>query len=289
MRLNKTSIILIIIAAAALVALAVYFLRPQGTVEFILAPQNVTLAMKNTKLKAIQHKQTMSLTPGAYDATFSAAGFRSETTRIIVRKGEKTRLIMALTPETEAAKKLLSENSESQQVIKEYKEVKYKELLNTLPLSGSNYSIASCSSVKYPNESKEALCINTSFDGGVKNAKDRLVKNGYDINDLEFITIDGNIQTIIKKDNYQIDYYANAASDDSSKLSLFITPLNVPYVPFNTPNDPQLETIKANALKDLESSGYKLNNYNIYYSNIYLSRYNPSANEPSDHAVAPVN
>ena len=280
---------MIIIAAVALLALAIYLLRPQGTVEFILAPQNVTLTMKDTKSKAIQHKQTITLTPGAYDATFGADGFRSETTRIIIRKGEKTRLVMALTPETEAAKKLLSENSESQQVIKEYKEVKYKELLNILPLSGSNYSIASCSSVKYPNESKEALCINTSLDAGVKNAKDRLVKNGYDINDLEFITINGNIQTIIKKDSYQIDYYANAPTDNSSKLSLFITPLNVPYVPFNTPNDPQLEAIKANALKDLESSDYKLNNYDIFYSNIYLSRYNPGANEPDGHAMAPIN
>lgn len=287
MQLKKTPIILIVIAIIALSVLGWFVTRPQGSLEFALAPNNMTLTI-DKKNQTITHKQVLKLTPGTYKATFSKDGFETETKAIVVENKKNNRVVMALTPITDAAKKLLSESAESQKVVKEYEQVKYQELVESLPLSGVNYTITSCPSVKYPKTDKKALCITTETPEGEIAAKNKIKDFGYDPTSLEILTGTENVKAVIARDSYRIDYYSNVEQEtDSDKLALFITPLNVAFVPYSTEKNPQLEAIKSAALTDLKDNGYILDKYAIYYSNLYLSQYNPDVNIDDEHAMPP--
>jgi hypothetical protein len=287
MQLKKTPIILTVLAIITLSVLGWYVARPQGSLEFALAPNTMTLTI-DKKDQTITHKQVLKLTPGTYEATFSRDGFQTETKAIVVEDKKSNRVVMALTPITDAAKKLLSESTESQKVVKEYEQVKYQELIASLPLSGVNYTVTSCPSVKYPKTDKKALCITAETPEGEAAAKNKIKDFGYNLASLEILTGTENIKAVITRDSYRIDYYSNVKQEtDSDKLALFITPLNVPFVPYSTQKNPELEAIKSAALADLKDNGYALDKYAIYYSNVYLSQYNPDVDIADEHAMPP--
>jgi hypothetical protein len=287
MKLNKTTLILSILTIIILSVLGWYFTRPQGVIEFALAPQQLTFVIDG-KEREISHDQKMKLAPGTYKAAFTRDGFQTVNKTITVEEDKQQRIVMALTPLTEAAKKLLADSPESQKVINEYKQVKSSELINSLPLSGVNYSINACSSVKQPKTDAKAVCIVTTTAQGEKAAKDTLQRLGYNLDDLEILVGTDNIRSVIRTDSYRIDYYKDVQTEGTDKLALFVTPLNLPYVAYTTTFDPASEAVKTAALNDLTQRGYDLNQYAIYYSNIYLSKYNPGADQPDEHAMPPI-
>ena len=133
MKPTKAYIIGAIVVVGLLALTGWFLLRPQGSVELALAPEEITMTITDTDPRKVQHGQNLRLHPGAYNATFSRDGFKSETTRIVVRKDQENRLVMALTPLTDAAKKIISDNPESVKVAKEYEQVKYQAL--NLPMT----------------------------------------------------------------------------------------------------------------------------------------------------------
>lgn len=286
MKPTKTTLILSILTIIILSVVGWYFTRPQGVIEFVLAPQQLTFVI-NGKEREISHNEKIKLTPGTYKVAFTRDGFRTEEKSLIVEDDKQHRIVMALTPLTDAAKKVLADSSESQNVINEYKQVKSNELIKNLPLSGVNYSINACPSVKQPKTDTKAVCIVTTTTQGEKAAKDTLQQMGYTLGDLEILVGTENIRSIIRTDSYRIDYYKDVQTEGTDKLPLFITPLNLPYVPYATTFDPASEAVKTAALNDLKERGYDVNQYAIYYSNIYLSRYNTNADRPDEHAMPP--
>lgn len=279
-----------IIIGSVLVLLAVitiiFFSIPKGSVEFAVAPSEVTLIIDN-KTQVIQHKQTIQLSPGTYELEFSSTDFESEKKTIVVENRKKNRIVIALTPLTDAARKKINDNPESVAVVNEYKKIRYSGLLATLPLSGVNYMITSCKSAKNPDSDTKALCVTTDTPAGGVAATAALRLLGYDPKELELLIGTETQKVILESPNYRVDYYTNVKQEDSEKVSLFVTPLNVPYVSYSEPFNQQLESIKAEALSALEKNGYDLSKYDIFYSNIYLVKYNPNVNQPDEHAMPP--
>jgi len=287
MKFSKTSIVAGIIAVIILSVVGWYFTRPQGSVEFIVAPHQLSISYSG-RSQLVTHSQIIKLSPGIYDITFSRQGFKEAKKKITVTKNQTTRVVMALTPLTDEAKKILADSVESQAVIKEYKDVQYAELTDSLPLSGANYVVTKCKSVKHPASSTAALCINAPTPEGEAAARQAIAQLGYSIEGREVLVGNATTKSIIKRDSYQIDYYTNVKTEGSGKPALFITPINTPYVAASTASNPQLEAIKTAALTDLKVSGYDLSQYDIFYSDAYLSKYNPNAGSTEEHAMPPI-
>lgn len=286
LQLSKPVLIIIAVAVIGLSILGWYLGRPQGVVEFAVAPQEMTVNYQG-KDHSVKNGQKMSLSPGTYDATFTRDDFQTETQTIVVKNKETVRVVIALAPLTDAAKQLLA-NSESQKVVKEYQAIQYKELIKTLPLAGVNYTINACQSIKQPDTDNKALCIATKTAAGQAAARKSLEDLGYNLDELEVYNGTENLLTVILTDTYRIDYYPNTKIEHATKKPLFVTPLNVPFVPANAPTNPTLEGIKSAALADLKERGYNVDKFDIYYSNVYLSRYNPVTETHGDHYSAPL-
>lgn len=287
MKLSKTSIVAGVIAVIVLSIAGWYFSRPQGSVEFAVAPHQITISYSGHS-QLVTHSQVIKLSPGIYETTFSRQGFKEIKKKITVTKNQKTRVVMALTPITEEAKKLLADSVESQAVIKEYQDVQYTELTDSLPLSGANYVVTKCPSVKYPASNTSALCINAPTPEGEAAARQTIAQLGYSLEGRELLVGNATTKSIIRRDSYQIDYYTNVKTEGSGKPALFITPINTPYAPASTTLNPQLEAIKVAALTDLKTSGYDLSQYDIFYSDAYLSKYNPNTSSAEEHAMPPI-
>ncbi|MDB5187032.1 MAG: hypothetical protein JWM07_504 [Candidatus Saccharibacteria bacterium] len=288
MNITRKNIVVGSVLALLAVMVIIFFSLPKGSVEFAIAPSEVSLKINN-KTQIIKHKQIIKLTPGTYEAEFSSADFESETKTIVVENRKKNRIVIALTPLTDAARKKINDNSESVAVVKEYKSIRYNGLLATLPLSGVNYMITSCASVKNPGSDTKALCVTTNTQAGKVAAVSAIKQLGYDPNDLEILIGSETQKVILESATYRVDYYTNVKQEGSDKVGLFVTPLNVPFVSYTAPFNQQLEAIKAEALNTLEKNGYNLAKYDVFYSNIYLSKYNPNIKQTDEHAMPPNN
>jgi hypothetical protein len=270
MQLKKSSIIISLVVLIALTLVATFLLRPQGKIEFALAPEEVTLNIDGDS-QTIRNKQILSLSPGDYTLTAKRDNFSTETVPVTVKKNEKVRLVIALDPQTDEARKLIESNTESVKITKEYKEVVRARLLKSLPISGVNYSVEACKSVKNPTSNKQALCITSPTEAGSETAKLAILQLGYNLDEYEVLTGSSSLKTVMKTDSYKIEAYAN---DPADHPQLYITPLNVPYVSPTTARNEQLEAIRTASLAQLEREGYSKDNYVIIFSNVYLSRYN---------------
>lgn len=276
------------IALIALLGAAWFFLRPSATVEFVIAPDTVTITEGNTT-RTIKNGEQITYTPGTHKVTFSRGGFAATTKTITVTNKKTTKVLVALTPLTDEAKKELSSNPTSAAIVKQYQTQRYQELLATLPVSTTEFRLSACPAVKDPASALKALCV-TSLDGDAKQAARTYLTN-YDLDPdtIELLVGTEHIKTILKTDRYSVDYYPNAKIEGTTKkISLTITPLNVPYVAYNAPRNAQLEDIRTAALSDMKTKGYEPADYDIFYANVYLSRYNPDINSSPEHAMPPV-
>lgn len=280
MQIKKSSIIIVLISLTLVTVLAVFLLRPQGKVQFALAPEEATLTI-NGNDRTIQNKQTIAMSPGTYTLTIKRDHFSTESTEITVKKNETIRTVIALDPQTDEARKLIESNPESVKITQEYKEVVRAKLFKSLPLSGVNYTVESCRSIKYPTTNKKALCLTSPTEAGETTAKLAILQLGYNLDDYEVLAGKSTLKTILKTDTYKIEAYAN---DPAKRPQLYITPLNVPYVPPMAPRNEQLESIRTASLAQLEKEGYKQSDYVIIFSNVYLSKYNEEVHNHSEGA-----
>ncbi|HEX7484243.1 MAG TPA: hypothetical protein VF281_03760 [Candidatus Saccharimonadales bacterium] len=288
MQLNKPLIIIVGLAVLLLSIAGWYFSRPMGTVEFALAPHTVTLKLAG-KEQTIEHGQDLKLKPGKYEVSFTSDNFQTDSRSIVVEDKKTIKVIVALTPLNDAGKKQL-DNSESKKVIEAYRQQQYEELIASLPLSGVNYSITACPSIKEPKSDTKAVCIITKTAAGETAARESLQQLGYDLDNLPIIVGSENTKKILATDTYRIEYYVNTKIEGATKPALFVIPINPPAVNYAAPYNVQLETLKSTVLADLKVNGYTVDNYDIYYSNVYLSRYNPvtHVDESDAHYSAPL-
>ena len=283
---SKPMLIIAIVVLAGLFTAAWYFTRPLGTAEFALAPHTATLTI-NSKSQSVQSGQKMSLAPGTYSFEFSRDGFAGDNTSVTITEGKSTRVVMALAPQTEAAKAELASDQQAAAIIKEYADIRFAALIASLPLTGVNYSINSCPSVKQPNVGKKALCITATTPATQAAALTTLRQAGYNPDQLEIMMGSDTVKTILQTSSYKVEYYTNTQIEGATKLALFITPIGTPYVSYSVPSNPQLEAIRTSALADLKQHGYPVDDYSIFYSDAYLARYNPNNGSTDEHFLPP--
>lgn len=287
MQLRNVMIIGFIIFLAGMGALW-FVLRPSGTIEFAIAPETISLK-EGTASRDIKNGEKMTYQPGTYKFTFSRAGFAATTKTVTVTNKKTVRLLVALTPLTDDAKQEISRNPASAAIAKEYQALRYNEFLASLPASTTEFRLSACPAVKDPTSKIKSVCV-TSLNGTAEQAaRDYIRRYDVDPASIELLVGTEHIKTLIKTDTYTVDFYPNAKIEGTTKpISLTITPLNVPYVAYNAPRNTQLEDIRTAALADMKAKGYEPANYDIFYANVYLSRYNPNIHTTDEHAMPPV-
>lgn len=270
---KKLIIVLVLVGLAVTIGLLLYF-TPRGKVQIVLSPESVTLKIDDQKELPVQNGQEFTLNTGVYVLQASREGFSTETSRIEVKNGETTKVAIALTPLTDEAKKATSEKLTAEALA-----AKNAQFFAQLPFKSSNYSIEACQSVKYPNDTtKKALCI-SELTPGARSLALAYVKNaGYKPDDFELLIGTQQKKTVISSANYIIEYFSSV---ESPKMPIYITTLH-------TDDNESKLAARDEALRDFAASGYDINQYDIYYSDTFLSQYNTAQLEPEEHASAPV-
>ena len=184
---------------ALVIGILVYsFVIPKAFIQFSIAPENVFMNI-NGSSKTVKNGDKIRLTPGDYKITLSASGFSSYSKDLTLKNNQTVELLAALTPQTEAAKQLLL-NDSSQAVMQRFYGqqasaqndiiLKNYPIISILPIQARLYSIAACPSQKYPNDStKVALCVTESQPGLDPYVLKDIASRGYDPNNYEIIWI----------------------------------------------------------------------------------------------------
>ncbi len=175
----------------------VYSLVPRASLKLSVAPGEVQLSINNATKESVKNGTVLHIKPGEYTFTVSRDEFDSYTTKQTIKNGQAAELLVALTPLTSAAKQLLADDA-SQAIVQRFhgkiitaqvdQLTKAYPILSVLPLQERLYSIDSCPSQKYPNDTtKIALCV-TETDSSVNEyALAAIRQKGFNPDDYEVI------------------------------------------------------------------------------------------------------
>lgn len=193
---NKNKLLISLGVIFIIIFSIVYLLTPRATIKLSVAPDKVFVSVNNIN-KAYKNGDSLSIKPGDYSIKVSADGFDTYTTTISIKNHGNKELLVALKPNTDAAKQLLL-NDKSQAIMQRFygKDlinqtdtlVKKYPIINILPINARLYSINLCSSVKFPNDkTKIALCVKEAQDGLDPYVLKDISSRGFNPDDYEII------------------------------------------------------------------------------------------------------
>lgn len=191
----------IIIAALALgfIALCVYFLIPKTYIIFSVAPGQVTISINGKPKQTVNNKDTVMVSPGHYSIVVTRDEFESYTGELDVKSGNTTEFLVALNPQTDAARALLQDDA-SQAIIQRFhgnaltndteKITTTYPIISVLPIDARLYTVYACQSVKYSNDNtKIAVCVDLYQDGLIPYVLKDIQSRGYNPSDYEIIYV----------------------------------------------------------------------------------------------------
>ena len=195
---RRNLIILIASFSIFIIGLTIYSLIPKTQLLFSVAPHQVTVNFDGQN-RQVTSGSKLGVKPGTYNITVSRDQFDSYTLSVTVASGKTAEVLVALNPQTDAAKALLN-NKESQDIIQRFNGNKmdnYEQTVNNsfpiikiLPIQQTFYYIYPCQSQKYPNDhSKLAVCIQITNDQDKPGIAAYVQSKGYDLNNYEVIWI----------------------------------------------------------------------------------------------------
>jgi len=196
--MNKQKIIIISAVVGFLfIFLVIYYLIPRSYIKFETAPNNVGVLIDSEDRYSIKNGDTITINPGKHTISVFQDEFITYEKKIDIKNKQTYDFIIALTPITNNAKKLLNNKASDIVLERYYGEIMTKQteeleknypILDVLPLYGRAYEIMACPSVKYPRSSiKLGICINTSEPGIESFARDNIIQHGYNPDDYEII------------------------------------------------------------------------------------------------------
>lgn len=197
MNKRKIIIISILLFITTITVLIIYSLIPRSYIKFSTAPQEVKLSIDGKNNVIIKNKETIEVKPGHYKISISQTDFDTYIKEIDIKNGETNYFLVALNPLTNSARKIM-ESNKNQLVIQPFYEkirninaknlMKNYPILKILPTGGHSYSIYSCNSRKYPNDTtKIAICISI-ITPDIQNAILNMLKEkGYNPDNYEII------------------------------------------------------------------------------------------------------
>lgn len=255
--------------------------RPTAYLQVQTAPSEVTITYNGTK-KNVASGERLSLRPGTYVMTVSAEGFESTEESVILTDGVTKTVYVALTPTTDAARSAV-DTAEAEKIRAQLKALEKEKFLQLLPVESANFSIVAVPALLSPRTDRRDILINVIRDGGEAEARATIESLGYNFEPSEILVGQNNQYAVASAEDYTI----KALFDETSPTAplIYITPRNVPYVPRTTAYSEPLESLKTRALAQLQSLGYPVEKYEIYYDNIYLSKYSPTKHDEATHGV----
>lgn len=256
--------------------------RPKAYLQLETAPREITVTYGNTK-KTVMSGEKITMQPGTYAMTLSAEGFKSVERSVTVTEDETSTLYVALLPTTDAARSAV-DTAEAKKIREQQKALEKEKFMSLLPITSANFSIVAVPALLHPGTERRDILINVKKEGGEAEARANIASFEFDF-DTDEILVGENDQYLIATSD---DYSVKALFEKSSPTAplIYITPKNVPYVPRSAPYNEQLESLKNRALDQLRSLGYPVDKYDIYYDNIYLSKYSPTKHDEATHGTA---
>lgn len=196
MKNKKILFISVLVFLVVIVVLIIISVAPKTKILFTTAPESVSVIINN-KTYSVNNEETINFKPGTYEYKVSSEGFGDYTNKITVKSGETSELLVALEPTTDAAKSLLL-NDKSQLVMQRFyglNKIQYIKtisdkypLIDILPIRARLYTIYTCNSVKYPNDTtKIAVCVDMTSDELKPYVIKDIESRGFKINDYEII------------------------------------------------------------------------------------------------------
>ena len=200
MNLTKRNKIFLIVAGVILLGLFVYAFIPKTTVLFAVAPGVVDISIDGKMKQSIKNSDSQGIGAGKHTFIVSRSEFSPYTGTIDVKQGEKNELLVALTPLTDNAKKLLEDDA-SQSVVQRFygksftrdTEIVSKQnpIITILPFQARLYRVYVCSSKKYPTDiTKIAICADMYHEGLQPYIEKDILSRGFNPSDYEMIYID---------------------------------------------------------------------------------------------------
>lgn len=196
--MNKTAKIGLIAFGALVVIALGYFIFPKSYIKISIAPDQASLSIDGGSPRQVTSGQTVFVLAGKHTYKVSRDQFDSQTVTITSANNETKEVLVALDPQTDAARALLN-TANSQSVIQRVGSrkldtaqesiTKNYPILKDLPYTSHSFEIDACSSQKYPNDSsKIALCVYSNDPTGVQPIVEGVIKNlGYNPGDYEII------------------------------------------------------------------------------------------------------
>lgn len=197
MNIRKAIIVVSVVFLIGIISLIVYFLIPKSYITFSTAPNDVTISIDGGGKKSISNGNTVTVSPGTHTVTVSRTQFDSYKKEITLKKGQTSEFLVALNPQTDAARALLR-NDASQAVMQRFYGKTFSQqtkaitdnypLVAALPIQARLYTIYACKSEKYPTDaSKIAICVDLYTAGLEPYVLKDITSRGYNPSDYEIL------------------------------------------------------------------------------------------------------
>lgn len=199
----KKSYVLWIIGTSSLVVLIVLFsifsfTQPKSNVVLYVAPFEMSLRIDSNNDISVKNEQKIYLSSGKHTLIFSRQGFQTQTKEVnIENDNSKNRIVLALEPTTEEAKKYMEDNKTKFSPIFEmltmvyFKDYQQKitqkyPIISILPLTTRLYVVNYCPSLKNPDDIYSiSLCVTTNQEDILPVVEQHLKNLGYNPSDYE--------------------------------------------------------------------------------------------------------
>ena len=280
---KKTIILIAAVIAIALITMVTYALTPRSYVILKIAPKSATLSIDGDKGRNVNRGDKVTLKPGEHTLVLSRDEFSTETIAVSIAKKETKTVMIALTPQTDAARIIINTDPDSVAIYEGYIAGKVRSNISqietanpayrSLPVTTQEYLIYTCLSLKNPkNPLARAVCVDLAAEGARDDALIALGKIGIDTSKEEvYIGTDSKVRPILHTDIYAIDYYHDIGTNGKPTFVIVaITALG------SSSKESELVAIKDTALSKLKSSGYHLDDINLVYVNPALTKFNSS-------------
>lgn len=197
--MNKKLIISIagVVAIIGIVAGVINIATPKSYVIFASAPKNINVIIDDGKQQSVENGKKVRVSPGTHTVAVTQTDFTPYTKEISIKNNETLEFLVALSPQTDAARSLI-EDDISQAIIQRFYGKTYTKqtdeitnnypILSELPIEARFYTIAACGSERYPEDAtKIALCVGLYQANLEPYVLKDISSRGYDPNDYEII------------------------------------------------------------------------------------------------------
>jgi len=195
---RKLLIIGMAIFMGIFVSSSIYFLIPRSYIKFITAPEQVSIMIDGKDKQAVQNGDTVLVSPGKHTVVVFRDEFNPHTETVNVENGQTFELVAALTGLTDNATNLLQSSDVSSSVMGRFNDsIMLKvtdftsntyQIIKVLPIQARLYTVSSCQSEKFPNNTlRFALCVDSSQDGLEPYVRKDITWRGFNPDDYEII------------------------------------------------------------------------------------------------------